>query len=167
MECPVCKSEISFADQKCPQCEADLEAIQLSSKIENDNKQKFSFGIIMTLLFLAVTVIWVSTGMKRGEQPEEIVDKTEYEQLKRELAETNQLNEVLKNENEKLQLKLSEETKPTAKKSMEYIVKEGESMFIIARKIYGNGFKYTDLATDNQIQNPDKIRTGQKLVVYY
>ncbi|MBC8489845.1 MAG: LysM peptidoglycan-binding domain-containing protein [Bacteroidetes bacterium] len=48
-----------------------------------------------------------------------------------------------------------------------YIVNEGETLFSIAKKIYGNGFKYVDLAKDNNIQDPDIIVVGQKLTIYY
>jgi len=47
-----------------------------------------------------------------------------------------------------------------------HIVQEGESMYAIARKYYGNGMKYEKIAKDNNISDPSSIVNGQKLLIY-
>ena len=49
--------------------------------------------------------------------------------------------------------------------SITHIVQEGESLFSIARKYFGNGMKYEKIATDNNIADPGSITRGQKLLI--
>ena len=76
-------------------------------------------------------------------------------------------NEKLKIDKETLQTKINSLEKEFSKKETTYIVKENETLFAIARTIYGNGFKYLDIAKDNQIESPFLIRSGQALIIYY
>ena len=57
--------------------------------------------------------------------------------------------------------KTSEETGlPT-----EYTVVKGDHLWAIATKFYNDGYRWTVLAAENNIQNPDIILPGQKLTV--
>lgn len=44
-----------------------------------------------------------------------------------------------------------------------YTVKEGDTLFAISEKYYGDGYKYIDVAQANNLTNPDQIETGQVL----
>jgi len=44
-----------------------------------------------------------------------------------------------------------------------YTVRPGDSLFKIARRFYGNGYKYTQLAAYNGLQNPNTLEIGQVL----
>lgn len=44
-----------------------------------------------------------------------------------------------------------------------YTVKEGDTLFLIAEKYYGDGFKYNELATANNLTNVDALEVGQTL----
>lgn len=46
-----------------------------------------------------------------------------------------------------------------------YMVKQGDTLWLIAKKITGDGSNYKAIATKNNITNPDKIYVGQKLVI--
>ena len=46
-----------------------------------------------------------------------------------------------------------------------YTIKKGDTLWEIAKKYYGNGSKYTEIAKLNSISNPDKIKVGQKIRV--
>lgn len=46
-----------------------------------------------------------------------------------------------------------------------YTVKEGDSLFSIAEKYYKDGYKYTEIAKANNLQNPDLIDSGQVLEI--
>lgn len=52
--------------------------------------------------------------------------------------------------------------KPVAKT---YTVKNGDTLWVIARKEYGSGDKWKDLAKKNNITDPRKLRVGQVLVL--
>lgn len=44
-----------------------------------------------------------------------------------------------------------------------YEVKAGDELFKIAEKVYGDGYKYVEIAKENDIKNPDEIEVGTKL----
>ena len=44
-----------------------------------------------------------------------------------------------------------------------YTVRQGDSLFKIARRFYGNGYKYTQLAAYNGLQHPNRLEVGQVL----
>jgi nucleoid-associated protein YgaU len=46
-----------------------------------------------------------------------------------------------------------------------YVVQEGEGLFEIAEKIYGNGDLWTKIAEANKLSNPDQIEAGTKLII--
>ena len=60
-------------------------------------------------------------------------------------------------------------TPPTTREvkspSNSYVVKQGDTLWLIAKKITGDGSNYKVIATKNNIINPDKIYVGQKLVI--
>lgn len=168
MECPLCNSSGITDDVKsCPQCNADLEAFQLTNKIGKKSKNRFLFGTIVTiLLFLVVIACILMFVICPGEdkQAEKATSSEEVTLLKNDLIETHKQNEQLKTKNKELSEKLTE---ATAKREKTYVVQEGETLFSIARKIMGNGYKYTDIARDNNIEEPYKVIIGQKLIIYY
>ncbi len=46
-----------------------------------------------------------------------------------------------------------------------YTVKEGDTLFLIAEKYYQDGYKYSELAKVNSLNDPDLISTGQVLQI--
>lgn len=46
-----------------------------------------------------------------------------------------------------------------------YTVKEGDTLFAISEKYYGDGYKYTEIAKVNNLTNPDQIEKGQVLQI--
>ena len=42
----------------------------------------------------------------------------------------------------------------------EYVVKKGETLWEISKKIYGTGELYHIIAKENKISNPDTIQNG-------
>lgn len=47
----------------------------------------------------------------------------------------------------------------------EYVVKAGDTLWTIAKKMTGNGDNYKAIASKNNIKDPNKISVGQKLVI--
>lgn len=169
MDCPVCNSSgISDESKKCPQCDADFEAFQLINKIEQSSKKRLLFGWIATILcflLLVAFVVFLINTPKADEVQEQ--DSMELSLLKSDLDKAQKHSEDLLNQNTELKVRLNKKAEESAKQEKVYIVESGETLFIIARKVLGNGYKYTDIAKDNNISNPDIITTGQKLVIYY
>ena len=166
MDCPICKKTgINEETIKCPDCNSDLEAFHHLKAIEKSNKNKFIAIIILIVLLIAIILVWVFTALsdketiskKENEQTIQLL-KTENDQLKPKIINLEkQINDLKKQLQEKKQ-KVKETT---------YNVKQDETLFLIARRIYGNGFKYDKIASDNNIKNPDFIIVGQKLKIYY
>lgn len=46
-----------------------------------------------------------------------------------------------------------------------YTVQKGDTLWLIAKKVTGDGSNYKAIAQKNNITNPDKIYVGQKLVI--
>jgi len=46
-----------------------------------------------------------------------------------------------------------------------YTVRPGETLFTIAQKFYGNGYKWVTIAKANSLRNSNYIEVGQQLVV--
>jgi nucleoid-associated protein YgaU len=47
----------------------------------------------------------------------------------------------------------------------QYSVQEGDDLWKIAEKFYSSGYNWVDIASENQLGNPDLILTGQKLTL--
>lgn len=56
-------------------------------------------------------------------------------------------------------------TREVKSTSNSYVVKQGDTLWLIAKKITGDGSNYKAIAQKNNITNPDKIYVGQKLVI--
>lgn len=170
MNCPVCKtSDLSDDIKTCPQCQSDLEAFQITKAMDRSNKNRLTFGILASILFVTVLILWIFTGFtgKAKSIVNEEVQQAESHLLSAQVEQLQSENTQLKSENSKLQGKLSTTVEEKKKREKIYVVKSGESMYSVARKVYGNGYKYVDLAKDNNIENPDQLIAGQKLVIYY
>lgn len=46
-----------------------------------------------------------------------------------------------------------------------YVVKKGDCLWNIAKRFYGNGMKYADIARKNNIKNANYIRDGQVIIL--
>lgn len=170
MKCPVCQAPDLPDDQKqCAQCGSDLQAFHLTRKIEKSNKNRLGFGLAASLLFLALLVVWVFTGLPGQSANNELLpeDIVESAGLQEEVSQLQATNEELNKKLEQLNQQMATMVPKPPERSKEYVVRNGESLFGIARKVYGNGFRYEDLARDNGIKHPERIRTGQKLTIYY
>ena len=106
--------------------------------------------------------------------------KQEVKKLKAEQSILNQSNDTYKAtikelESERDELQKSMVQLKAAKKdhsqsgsgatAITHIVQEGESLFSIARKYFGNGMKYEKIAADNNIADPGSITKGQELLI--
>lgn len=56
-------------------------------------------------------------------------------------------------------------TRQVKSPSDSYVVKQGDTLWLIAKKVTGDGSNYKAIANKNNITNPNKIYVGQKLVI--
>jgi nucleoid-associated protein YgaU len=54
---------------------------------------------------------------------------------------------------------------PAAPAQQTYTVQDGDTLWAIAERYYGDGSQYMKIATANGIANPDLINVGQQLVI--
>lgn len=171
MKCPVCSvPEIPDDANQCPQCLSDLQAFHTVDNLEKSNKSRLLLAIISSTLFVVVLLVWVFTFINKPEDPkknEVVVDSNEVEQNKVDNENLAASINSLKSENAQLKERLKALAIKNTRREKEYMVLNGETLYGISRKVYGNGYKYIDLAKDNNIQEPDKLMAGQKLVIYY
>jgi len=171
MKCPVCSSSgIPDDENQCPECLSDLEAFYLSGKIEKSNKSIKVVAIVSSLLFLIILIFWIFTFLtEKGDSKstEVAMESNEVAELKLNLDKVIVDNDALKKENAELKERLKTLAVEKPKRKKEYKVLDGETLYSISRKVYGNGYKYIDLAKDNNIQEPDKLVAGQILIIYY
>jgi len=165
MDCPVCKkTAIPDESRFCPSCQADLEVYPIIGQIEKKHRARFWISLVLGLLAIIFLAGWIITSVSGN-------GKNKLESLRRELSlkidSLNMANVNLKAKNDEMSAKLAELPGTKSRQQSTYTVKEGESLFIIARKIYGNGFKYDQIVADNKLADPDKIAAGQKLVIYH
>jgi len=46
-----------------------------------------------------------------------------------------------------------------------YTIRKGDTLWSISRQVYGNGNRWQDIASANNIANPKKLRVGQTLLL--
>lgn len=74
---------------------------------------------------------------------------------------------VVNTENNTVTLKNVRDTtnSPMPTSTTQYNVKSGDSLWAIAKKYYGDGSKYTEIAKANNITNPNLIYVNQKITL--
>jgi cell division protein FtsB len=168
MDCPICNSSgIADESKNCPHCNADLVAFQLTKQIEKTGKGRLLFAWIASILFILVLLVLIFLMLVPKSNVPSEKDTQELAQLKTELDIAQKQNESLLTKNNELKAQIGKQAEETASREKVYVVRSGETLFSIARKVLGNGYKYQDIAKDNNISNPDIITIGQKLVIYY
>ena len=46
-----------------------------------------------------------------------------------------------------------------------YVLQEGESLWDVAVKFYGDGYRYTEIIDANKLETPDYVPPGTKLII--
>jgi nucleoid-associated protein YgaU len=90
-----------------------------------------------------------------------------YKVFKGQTASVPQLTPQPASKEEQTEAKPGELTAPAAAVSLptQHQVKAGETLWSIAQKYYTSGYNWVDIAEANNLPNPNKILTGQKLVI--
>ncbi|WP_317368387.1 LysM peptidoglycan-binding domain-containing protein [uncultured Tyzzerella sp.] len=151
----------------------------------------FSIIIVLTIstAFLALNLIYTKKELTEAKaQVQELLDTKKAEEnkimedsLKSEISALKQENEDLKSQIGVQQPNNTEEkTQPTTKpsnisnkpennsntsKSTEYIVKEGDIIWNISKKVYGNGSHFQKILDANGLKENSVLKPGQKLII--
>ena len=88
--------------------------------------------------------------------------ETQLEFVRAENKQLKTTNEVLMTEQKNLKQAVSELKKPS---SITHVIKDGESLYHIAKNYLGNGDLYPKIAADNGIEDPDIIISGTELII--
>jgi nucleoid-associated protein YgaU len=130
------------------------------TKGNNENmKEKFPqiiVGVIAVIAIIFGLFYFNNQGEQQGETGEEAASEQDAE------GENGEEGDVggaqADGEQQPTQTPISEDQK-------EYTVQEGDTLWSIAERRYGSGYNYTDIIEANDLQNPDGLVKGQKLVL--
>ena len=169
MNCPLCDYK-GLADDamNCPSCHADLsvylalDAVELS--MQKQKKRTLLFIILFFLAFMACFVIYfIFATATTDDKSAELADyETQLQVMKAKNQQLATTNEALQSEN--IMLKEVKE-EPESPKQITHVIKDGESLYFIAKTYLGNGNLYPGIASDNGIENPDIIISGTSLII--
>jgi len=103
----------------------------------------------------------IEEGAKEGFDCNVSIKLKQYRDFK-----TNTLNVISENKIA-IETQREQENSPAPKQETTYTIKSGDCLWNIAKKIYGNGSKYTKIyeANKDKITNPNLITVGQVLVI--
>ncbi len=169
MECPVCHyKEISEGNTTCPDCNSDLEAFDVLKRIKKRGKRKKTYLIICIILIILLVAALVLAIIFMRKNSAGI--RTENGRLKEQVEQLHMQNDKIQTEKKELETKVAELNEKLRKankpRTIEHLIKRGETLYLIAQKYYGDGWKYPKIACDNNIPDPDFIIAGHTLTIY-
>lgn len=190
MNCPVCQNvEMREGDSKCSSCGSDLDAFHHISQIQKQRKRSKFIVIGLTVIAgLAVVGLFAKNAKVNDSEIKEFT-KIQKEQGDQQILEQMNLsNEVTENTEEMIKTEgdshsaSSESTSDSESEIISsespeieetissesqtiHVVEEGESLWTISEKYYGNGGHYMTLANTNGIDNADFISVGDELII--
>ena len=168
IKCPVCGKtgipDYRVQDTVCPQCGADLSIYKLAHDIENaaiqprgKEKGRLSW-IIPAVIACCLAVALVCTALSGSN-------------VKKELKESEKENIALQARVSELQqAKEQAQTNASTPSAEEvnhfvYIVRKGDSFWLISKRLYGTGTRYREIAESNGLTPESKLNVGDKLII--
>ncbi len=131
--------------------------------------------MIFVILFILALLGCAAIFLLKSPSTEPVVNEekvAEYENTIQELSQENQSLKAsvasLQEEKAVLQndaVQSKSENSQAEPEKITHTIREGESLFIIAKRYLGNGNLYPKIASDNGIEDPDIIITGQELII--
>ncbi|MEN8225308.1 MAG: LysM peptidoglycan-binding domain-containing protein [Bacteroidota bacterium] len=180
MECPLCEHTGLDANiTVCPSCKADLSAYHALDEIENSMKKQKKTLLLFIILFIiallacvAIFFIAQSDGTAKQDKEKIVACESLVSELEAKNQQLEQEISALKSQASQLQedkIKEQETKAPAVKepeiKDITHVIKEGETLFLIARLHLGDGNLYPKIAEDNGIENPNIINTGDEIII--
>ncbi|HIF14860.1 MAG TPA: LysM peptidoglycan-binding domain-containing protein [Bacteroidetes bacterium] len=179
-KCPVCQHEHPDEDLlNCPECDSDLSAFAQLKQISNNK----SLLIKLNWLLLSVLVLIIA-GSGGGLYYQNYNNKTKSQKrattLEKNNTEVKQMKQKVKrgqNKIKELEMALStlkQELENISSDTTEFsntegyslhIVEEGETLWSIAERYYGNTVAVKKLLKQNKLAHPKFIKVGEPLVI--
>ena len=169
LTCPICGKhgipDFYSQDVVCPCCGSDLSIYRLVNQIEAGAQPKptvekkpgrsaavyaFASAVAVLLLFSGVLL-------------------TKLLHYGDELKSSEARCEALVTENEALKATVSgyeaQSQTPLESPSFRYVVREGDSFWVISRKLYGTGTRYKEIAQANNLDVEAVLNIGDQLII--
>jgi LysM repeat protein len=169
MDCPICQYKGLDSDAEvCPSCKTDLKAFKAMNILESSYKrQKFTLFIFIVLFFIAVVACLMLYLYKPAvERP--VTNDSKLVTCENTIKTLQAENQKLKSDIAELKAKQAEilsVEKPVEPKIQTHVVKEGETLYLIATKYFNDGKRYKKIAADNNLSDPNVIVPGQELII--
>lgn len=182
--------EMKIGNVEIPERHSGKEIFQSLRKAYQRDKTRKRVIALLSIVLVIVVVAWGVVSMS-GEDREAMASEAEAEKAGKKVTELKVENKELKNRVEELKSQVSDlnsrisamkssqenatgKTEDGGKPSVstgekDYIVhevKEGEFLWMLAKKYYGDGYAYHRIIKDNNIEHPDVIPKGKKLKIY-
>lgn len=184
MNCPVCNTpDVNTDAAECPQCKSDLEIFRLLSDAGKQHQVQKRLTGLLGILFAVAVVGWASAKISSSGKTD-ISDNATASAVSEETnaaAEENNTEFLaLKNENEALKSEIrtlnekitslnqeisSFKTNASEGGAIIHIVQKGESLWKIAVKYFGDGYKFSKIAKDNGLKEESLLHEGIKLKI--
>ncbi len=186
-QCPVCSTKnLKPEDVVCPVCQSDLSSFKLIEKLDQQNERgSGNRSVFIALIVLIITgwaaMFWYVNKTFASDQKDDSLNKA----LQKISEQNGQLNLQL----DSLEMKLNElnsvpheiiadsiieessmpnieepiDSTVSDKEVSKYKVKEGETLWSIAKKYYGDGKYYTQIMEDNGMESMKDFKYGMTL----
>lgn len=180
MNCPVCKTaDLDAKVSECPNCKSNLSAFYQIDGINKKLKNQKNYIIALAVIVVLVVIGWgVSSQMQTKVKTVVKIEKEDNSAMKSLTEENESLKvniQALENKIEESKLNDNIVAKEMAvEDELEkendfaeriYIVKEGETLYRIAKKELGDGYLYKKIAKENDIADPNKVLIGTELKI--
>jgi len=180
MNCPICNNEkLENEASHCSECDSDLSAFVSLNKITSNKNRLvkinwglFSVMIIILVLFGVGLSFQNSKNKTNAEKSFTEIEKSkaDVKQMKQKVAmgqkKIKELEMALTLIRQELQNKKNNTTNINNNKAYSlHIVEEGETLWSIAERYYGNTVAVKKLLKQNNLAHPKFIKTGDPLVI--
>jgi len=179
-KCPVCQHEHPDEDLlNCPECDSDLSSFAQLKQISN-NKSRLIKTNWLLLSVLVLILAGSGGGLYYQNSKNTSKNQKSATTLEKNNTELKQMKQKVKkgqNKIKELQMALSslkQELENTSIDSTElsntegyslHIVEEGETLWSIAERYYGNSVAVKKLLKQNKLAHPKFIKVGEPLVI--
>ncbi len=156
--CPICGKPIPDyhnQDVICPACNTDL---SIYRAIDGIPEKTLWYGWLYIAIVALVATIAITTTLF-------VVSKAHKEQVEQLTAE----NTSLKADIAQLTLSLSEQSKAEEQSltAFPYIIRKGDCLWLISKRLYGTGKQVQQIAEDNGITIATPLNIGDTLLIKY
>lgn len=165
MNCPICNYQ-GMAENSaiCPECKSEiglLNDINVISKTTKKNRTNFVLLFVLFICVIVIGLIVIHKQKSHVTNVQQTVEKLTQENL----SLKNTIADMQKCAPDQMGQSGDTLKKPDKVTQTEYTVQKNDNLWIIAQKLYGDGFMYKKIADDNNIKKPYMVLIGTKLTI--